>query len=189
MNLTLWRVVFALGLVAAAVAAIVIGLNGPDQHTGVSTGTTSRSTTELVETPNFDGAIALALSDYEANNARTEGAPQQQVVNGWIARDILEIVARQNEARADTLDTIANMQAIENANTLRLIANTAPDDRPARLLVVMTMTIAWIALWAGLAWHPQSVGIMAPTEPEHAPLTATSDARSTPSVPDDHSAL
>ena len=29
------------------------------------------------------------------NQARTEGAPQQAVVNGWTARDLLELTARQ----------------------------------------------------------------------------------------------
>jgi hypothetical protein len=43
--------------------------------------------------------IAQALSDDEANEARTQGAPQQTVVNGWTARDLLTIIAKQqNEA-------------------------------------------------------------------------------------------
>ena len=44
-------------------------------------------------------AIGQALSDYELNENRTQGAPQQAVVNGWVAKDLLEIMARQqNEA-------------------------------------------------------------------------------------------
>jgi hypothetical protein len=44
-------------------------------------------------------SIRAALADYEANDANTEGAPQQQVVNGWIARDLLTIsVKQQNDA-------------------------------------------------------------------------------------------
>jgi hypothetical protein len=44
-------------------------------------------------------AISQAMSDYELNDARTQGAPQQAVVNGWVARDLLEIIAKQqNEA-------------------------------------------------------------------------------------------
>jgi hypothetical protein len=39
--------------------------------------------------------IAGVLSDYELNNARTQGAPQQQVVNGWAAKDLLTIIAEQ----------------------------------------------------------------------------------------------
>jgi hypothetical protein len=40
-----------------------------------------------------------ALLNYEANEALTQGAPQQSVVNGWVAKDLLTIIAeQQNEA-------------------------------------------------------------------------------------------
>ena len=43
--------------------------------------------------------IADALLNYEANEALTQGAPQQTVVNGWVAKDLLTIIAeQQNEA-------------------------------------------------------------------------------------------
>jgi hypothetical protein len=46
--------------------------------------------------------IRQALVEYELNEARTEGAPQQQVVNGWVAKDLLTIVAeQQNEVAGD----------------------------------------------------------------------------------------
>ena len=46
--------------------------------------------------------IASALSDYELNEARTEGAPQQQVVNGWVAKDLLTVIAeQQNDSVTD----------------------------------------------------------------------------------------
>jgi hypothetical protein len=47
--------------------------------------------------------LAAALAEYEANQARADGAMQQQVVNGWVAKDLLAIVAEQanDSARAD----------------------------------------------------------------------------------------
>ena len=43
--------------------------------------------------------IRAALANYELNEARTQGAPQQAVVNGWVAKDLLAIIAeQQNEA-------------------------------------------------------------------------------------------
>jgi hypothetical protein len=46
--------------------------------------------------------IAGALADYELNEAQTQGAPQQQVVNGWVAKDLLTIIAeQQNESATD----------------------------------------------------------------------------------------
>lgn len=45
------------------------------------------------------GAISQALSDYDQNNQLATGAPQQAVVNGWAAKDLLTILAKQqNEA-------------------------------------------------------------------------------------------
>ena len=45
--------------------------------------------------PDHRTAITAALADDIANNKRTEGSPQQTVVNGWTARDLLTIVARE----------------------------------------------------------------------------------------------
>jgi hypothetical protein len=42
--------------------------------------------------------IESALNDFDANNARTQGAPQQQVVNGWVAKDLLTVIAEQQNA-------------------------------------------------------------------------------------------
>jgi hypothetical protein len=41
--------------------------------------------------------IRQALVEYEVNNTRTSGAPQQQVVNGWVAKDLLTIIAEQQD--------------------------------------------------------------------------------------------
>lgn len=46
-------------------------------------------------TRDFSSDIATALANYETNNATTQGAPQQQVVNGWITKDLLTVLARQ----------------------------------------------------------------------------------------------
>jgi hypothetical protein len=47
--------------------------------------------------------VAAALAEYEANEARTDGAMEQQVVNGWVAKDLLALVVEQadDSARAD----------------------------------------------------------------------------------------
>jgi hypothetical protein len=46
--------------------------------------------------------IRQAISAYELNELRTEGAPQQQVVNGWVAKDLLTIIAeQQNDVSSD----------------------------------------------------------------------------------------
>jgi hypothetical protein len=45
--------------------------------------------------------ISSALASYELDNARTSGAPQQQVVNGWVAKDLLTVIAEEGNSSAD----------------------------------------------------------------------------------------
>jgi hypothetical protein len=46
--------------------------------------------------------IDRALTEYSLNEARTQGAPQQEVVNGWVAKDLLTIIAeQQNDVASD----------------------------------------------------------------------------------------
>lgn len=47
----------------------------------------------------WSGVLITAESDYTANDARTSGAPQQQVVNGWYANDLANIHADQLSAQ------------------------------------------------------------------------------------------
>lgn len=79
------------------------------------------------DTPNFSSAISSAVESYEANNALADSAPQQEVVNGWVAKDLLEVIAKA-----------------ENAS---LSPKSAPrDDRiPAELLLVV-LGVAFLML-------------------------------------------
>jgi hypothetical protein len=52
----------------------------------------------------WDKDAASALITNEANNQRTEGAPQQQVVNGWYANDLSAIMLRQESYIAASND-------------------------------------------------------------------------------------
>lgn len=71
--------------------------------------------------------IASALADYELNDARTQGAPQQQVVNGWVAKDLLIIIAeQQNESVTDE-----RLPALAVLVVLGLALHMATSTRPA----------------------------------------------------------
>lgn len=63
---------------------------------------------------NSEALISAALSDYEANNALAESAPQQQVVNGWVTRDLLSIIARQNVNALEAQTELATLQSRTN---------------------------------------------------------------------------
>jgi hypothetical protein len=125
-------VIFALGVIGCVISGVVVGLDAPD-------GEFDLRASEVSETSDLQFLIDVALEDYEANDARTEGAPQQQVVNGWVARDLLQIITRQNEAQADTLDSLIALQVAD-----------PPDDRAARLLMILIVLAGWVTLWATL---------------------------------------
>lgn len=82
-----------IGAAVLAIAAIAVWfLMAPDEVE-----TPAAATQEQVRDRSQE--ISGALSDYQLNEARTAGAPQQAVVNGWVAKDLLTIIAeQQNEA-------------------------------------------------------------------------------------------
>ena len=85
---------------------------------------------------NYQTLINVALSDNEANDARADSAPQQQVVNGWVTRDLLHIQALE---LADLLDTVSQ----ENAQSQLVAAN---DPRVAALLALAVLAICVIGI-------------------------------------------
>jgi hypothetical protein len=70
-----------LGLSIAVIMAIAIplGLVGPTRP----------------DTNGYDSAVTAANVSADVANATASGAPQQQVVNGWLARDLMVIQIRQ----------------------------------------------------------------------------------------------
>lgn len=117
-----------LGLGLLSVAAIVVFfVLEPDQ--------TESSSAALTPT-NYQALVDLAMSDYDANAALTESAPQQQVVNGWVARDLLQIQAMQ---LADLLEVLA-----EENEAGQIVAVTDP--RTPALLVIAILAVALVGV-------------------------------------------
>jgi hypothetical protein len=115
-----------LGLGLLSVAAIVVFfVLEPDQ--------TESSSVSLTPT-NYQALVDLAMSDYDANAALTESAPQQQVVNGWVTRDLLQIQAMQ---LADLLEVLT-----EENESGQVVAVTDP--RTPALLVIAILAIALV---------------------------------------------
>ena len=88
----------------------------------------------------YDTAISAALSDDNANNLRAEGAPQQTVVNGWTAKDLLTIIARQN------------------GDLMRL---SSSDERIPALLLIGVLAVCWSGMTA-MVGAPKAVAAPAP---------------------------
>ena len=88
----------------------------------------------------YESLISSVLADDAFNNTRTQGAPQQTVVNGWTARDLLTIIAKQNadilRAQGAVVDATGNLQ-------------TQPfDQRVPALLLIGVLTLCWLGLTA-----------------------------------------
>jgi hypothetical protein len=89
----------------------------------------------------YAALVDSAVTIYDINNGNAESAPQQQVVNGWLANDLMGIVAVENAQIVSQLDVLSRQ------NVLAYQAATVPayqDDRPAALLVIAVLSLA---LW------------------------------------------
>lgn len=89
----------------------------------------------------YGALVDTAGAIYDINNDNAESAPQQQVVNGWLGNDLMEIVAVENAQIVSQLDVLSRQ------NVLAYQAATVPayqDDRPAALLVIAVLALA---LW------------------------------------------
>jgi hypothetical protein len=78
-------------LVVRRIAAVLLGVAAVAVWFGMRPAAAS-------PTADFASNIDSAMADYKANNASTSSAPQQQVVNGWAAKDLLEVIARAQNA-------------------------------------------------------------------------------------------
>ncbi len=99
------------GILAALAIAVTFGLP-PEEP-------------EPINTARFDRQVQQALDDFDTNESRTAGAPQQQVVNGWVNRDLLTIISRQ-------LST-----------SIEQTPGTVPDPRIAYLLLILVLSVGW----------------------------------------------
>lgn len=92
-------------------------------------------TPTLPNTTDYLSLIQQTLSNDTANNARAQGAPQQAVVNGWTARDLLTIIAKQN------IDILASQGAVVDATGT--LQTTPFDERVPALLLIGVLAICW----------------------------------------------
>lgn len=119
-----------LGVIAVAAVAVWFVL-APEATAGPTVNLTTIDYADLIDT---------ALSDYDSNDARADTAPKQQVVNGWVARDLLWITALQN------VDLLEGIGALADQNSGLTDAVTATDDRFPALLVLVVVAVCWLGI-------------------------------------------
>jgi hypothetical protein len=137
-------------LVAAVAVWFVMAPSEPDPVTGFDP--TSKTYTSLID---------LTLEDYDANNDRADSAPQQQVVNGWVAKDLLTIMAYQNTDLLDAVGGLGDQNATASSLAVR-------DDRTPALLVLVVVAVAWFGITAPVARREDAPTPMSVEQPEAA---------------------
>ena len=79
---------------------------------------TNLSSKSYVSSNGYTEDIASAMSGYAANNVYADSAPKQQVVNGWVAKDLLKVSTEQN---AEIIYNQASLGAIAKDTNMYLM--------------------------------------------------------------------
>ena len=133
-----------IGAIVLAVAAIGVWF-------GMAPNTGSNSSSGA-----YQAAIASALAADATNASSAQSAPQQQVVNGWTARDLLAVIAKEGATTA-----------------------SVADQRPAALLVLAVLGIALLLITGGPSKDP-TVDAASVSVPSSAGAPALNDLPSPP---------
>jgi hypothetical protein len=119
------------GFIAISIATVAVWFTMAPPPVDAEAGTNGLSAR------NYADLVDQALSDGNLNESRAESAPQQQVVNGWIARDLLSIIAL---AQADTLERLGGLS---DHNETVVSAVATRDDRIPALLGLAVLALCW----------------------------------------------
>lgn len=120
-------------LLAAAAVTVWFAMAPADVQTGLS-----RSAADNLPSTTVDrDDIAAIMTDDGLNQGTADSAPQQSVVNGWTARDLLEAIAQQG---ADTYRAV-----VAAAQPDPIPPTPERDQRPAALLVLAVIGLALAA--------------------------------------------
>ena len=141
-------ILLPLGMVAIGVAAGMVALADAPDGSAAPEVHTSPAPYEQVSRV---AAIRAAIADSEANELTSDNVYQQQVVNGWVARDLLEVLALQADDQAVAVSALnTNVESLLDAQ--QVVADAASetppiDDRPRQLLALAVAALCWLGLW------------------------------------------
>jgi hypothetical protein len=158
------RAVRTVLLVLIGIAAVAVTfLLAPKSPIVVTSSPVSGNYSDSATT--FGSAIDQAIANGELNNNTAQGAPQQAVVNGWTARDLLAVIGRQmdqqNTLTADNVKALGGISSQLKANSvaevqaLNEISQSTSDKRPTLLL--MLAVLALVVIGTTMQMTPQQV--------------------------------
>ncbi len=146
--LVLKLVLLPLGMVAIGVAAGMVALADAPEGSAAPEVRTSPAPYERVSRVD---AIRAAIAASEANELTSDNVYQQQVVNGWVARDLLEVLALQADDQVVAVSALnTNVESLLDAQQVvaKAASETPPiDDRPRQLLALAVAALCWLGLW------------------------------------------
>lgn len=119
-------VLMPLGLVVIGVLALLTALSSDEVDYSAAT---------------FTRMAEAVESDFEANNDRAEGAPQQQVAAAWASKDALQVVILQAE------DTNLRLAEIREAAS-------RDAERTQRLIMLAVLAVCWLGIWLPFGREP-----------------------------------
>lgn len=94
----------------------------------------------VLSVQDYASLVNQALDDAETNEVFADSAPQQQVVNGWVARDLLSLIALQNT------DLLEGIGLLGEQNSDLSGALTARDERTPALVALAVLALCWHGL-------------------------------------------
>jgi hypothetical protein len=151
-------------LLAAAAVTVWFAMAPADVQAGPSHSAADNLPPTTVERSD----IAAIMLDDGLNQGTADSAPQQSVVNGWTARDLLEVIAKQG---ADTYRAV-----IAAAQPDPIPPTPEPDQRPAALLVLAVVGLALVAFTTERAGNGWRLGNSATVEMTRAGVDASRPA-------------
>ena len=121
---------FAIVLGLLLVVSVPVGLLGPTKPD------LEAYDTDTYDTGVYNSAVSAALRDATTNEARSQGAPQQAVVNGWLARDLAIIQIKQANDEINQ-----NVTRIRQTNDLLVLEHMI-----AAILVAVVLALVFVGI-------------------------------------------
>jgi hypothetical protein len=139
------------GFVALIVAAVLVWLLMEPDDISVSAELSESGTEFISDQVDYASAVSSVLAAGEANEELADSAPQQTVVNGWVARDLLAVQSQQLTDIISGQAVLAGNQGAQSeqlAEFAQLFAEgeNQRDDRIPLLLVLTVGAVAWHGL-------------------------------------------
>ena len=114
----------------------------------------------------FESDISSALSEASLNEISADSAPQQSVVNGWVARDLLEVLGRQNRELLSGVEVLSANQVAADGRAQDATELSSDGSRQIAVMVLLgVLALCWHGATAQLRWPQRAAEVQGSTSP------------------------